>query len=66
MALWKKIDKTITDLPKHEQLSKKIANYVKTHKRYNKAQIQQICDIFYDNCMRAWGIADDLWFYGIL
>lgn len=67
MKLWQKIDSYITDLPEHQKLAKKIANYVMRNKNtYNKAQIQQICDEFYNNDICGWGIADDLWAFGVL
>ena len=67
MKLWEQIDKYIDDLPNHKTLSKKIANYVLRNKNtYNKAQIQQICDVFYNDDICAWGIADDLWAFGVL
>ena len=41
------IDKYITDLPRHQELAKKIADYINSHDWYNLAQIAQIIEIFY-------------------
>ena len=50
-----------------EELADKITRYIFECKwNYNKAQIQAICDEFYDNSPKAWGIADDLFSEGIL
>lgn len=65
MKLWQKIDSYITDLPRHETLSKKIARFVKWHRNYNLAQVAQICDVFYgESC--GHGIVGDMFHDGVL
>lgn len=53
------IDKYITDLPRHEELSRNIADCVNTHSDYNLAQVGQIIDEHLGES-RGLSIAEDI------
>lgn len=60
------IDDTIKDLPKHKELAREIASFVLNNDYYNKAQVSQVVDMFYNNEPTGWGVVDDLFSEGIL